>query len=131
MNCLPDYFKIYLEIAMGQCIAHFVGNPPWHLWMFLCELRVMKINISACLADDLEISDHGILGLGIFKKLHLGHVLDLKVNSSDCFQNVSQIFRHTQLACFAHTSSASDSICSRQLSGRALGVNTSTGMPSN
>ena len=130
MNGFPDYFKIYLEIAMGQGIAHFVGKSPWHLWMFLCEPGVMRINISACLADDLEISDHSILGLGILKKLHLGHVLDVEVNSSDGLQDVSQIFRHTQFACLAHTISASASICSRQLSGNALGVNTSTGIPS-
>ena len=41
VNGLPDYFQVYLEIAMRQCIAHFVGKSPRHLGVLLCKIGMM------------------------------------------------------------------------------------------
>jgi hypothetical protein len=29
LNSFPDDFKIYLEITMRQCVAHFIGECQW------------------------------------------------------------------------------------------------------
>jgi len=98
MDCRPDNFQVDREIAVGQCIAHFICKSPWHLLMFCRELRMVKFNIPASLADNLEIPDHGILRLGILKKCHLRHAFNIGIDSLDRLLDVAQISQQALLS---------------------------------
>ncbi len=61
MDGFPDDFKINLEVAMRQCIAHFVGESKRQVGMFVGELFVIALNVARGFADDLKIADDCIL----------------------------------------------------------------------
>ncbi len=57
---------------MGHSVAHLVGERQRQIWMLCCEIGIVLLYIVAGLADDLEISDYGVLNQVVFQKVGFG-----------------------------------------------------------
>src|SRR5690606_15460714 len=110
-------------------ITHLIGGRKWQLRVCYRKLRAMCLDVMAGFPDDFKVADHGILSHLVFQECHFAHVLSVTIDALDSFQDVRQIIREA-LFVTAHTGNASDSTAARNFSGRAFGVNTSTGTPS-
>ena len=91
---------------------------------------MVVLDISARLADDLKVADDGVLCPDVPQKTRFGHILHVVMNSLNGLKNMIEVATNTKLVRLAHIDFASDRTRSRKLSGRDLGVSTSTGTPS-
>lgn len=93
------------------------------------ELRVVLFDVVARLTDDLEVPYYCVLYKFIVEESYLVQVRYVTVNAFDCFDDVMQVVgKALEIAAYSGRALASTS--ARKLSGSALGVRTSTGMPS-
>ena len=89
---------------------------------------VVILDVVAGLADDFDVPDHGVLNHFVAQERRFIDVLDVAVNAVDRFPNRPQVVRQPRLVA-GHTGTAWASTVSRNFSGRAFGVSTSTGTP--
>lgn len=87
---------------------------------------ISTLNIPSRLTDDLDITDHGVLGFLILQETCFAHRGNILRDSLYCLEHVAQIIRHPKPRAFTHTGTASSNTLSRYLAGRDLGVRTST-----
>jgi len=88
--------------------------------------RVNALYVVGGFANDLDISDYRILNQCAVQKTSFVDVCCMALNALDGLKNVSQVIRHTPD--LVHMGAASANTTLRNLSGSALGVNTSTEM---
>ena len=93
------------------------------------ELGVVKLDIMACFANDLDIADDSVLEHLVLQEFAFAHALGEALYSLDGFEDMRQIIGQALLVA-AHMGTASASTFERNFSGSALGVSTSTDMPS-
>ena len=84
LNDVPHGFEFDAEIVMNQHIAHARDLTPRNFWnMRSCFARQLFDRF----ADDLQISDHGVLSLGVGKK-RFAPISGIGKNSPDGILNV-------------------------------------------
>ncbi len=93
------------------------------------EYRRHALNVSARFTNDLKVADHGILNELVCKKGSFVQVFSILVNPRDGLKDMRQIVSQAQNTT-THTGRASEITIWRKVSGKASGVNTSTGTPS-
>ena len=93
------------------------------------EVGMIALYVTSGLAEYLEVADHRILRHLVLQKARFIHIVGVALNALNGLKNVREVVRET-LWIVAHTGTASASTASRNLSGNAFGVSTSTGTPS-
>jgi len=96
MDGLPNQFKIHFEIAVGDTVAHGVHEYPGYFGVSLGIIRVATLNVARCLANNLEVSDHGILSFFIVKKFNFRHVFNIAVNPLNRFDDMPEVIGNSQ-----------------------------------
>lgn len=61
----PDHVEIDLEIPVREDVAHFAGNGPRYVRVLSGEIGKPLFDVSGRLADDLEVSNDGVLRLRV------------------------------------------------------------------
>jgi hypothetical protein len=61
----PHYTQIDGEDFMDRYVAHPAHSRPWNIWMLLDEVRGCAGDLVHGLADDLDVSNDGILNLRV------------------------------------------------------------------
>ena len=123
LDGLPDDFHVYLEIAVCYRVTHLIGESQGQIRVSRRVLGEVVFDVVAGLADDLEVTDHGILNHLILQELHFVHIFGVAIDALDGLKNMAQVIRQP-LFVAAHMGSASASTVARNLSGSAFGVRT-------
>ena len=92
---IPNKVQVDLEVAVGQRVAHLVGECQRRFRMRIGKTGVMRLDIVAGLTDDFEGADHGILSHRILHEDDLAHAVGIAIDARDGFEDVRQIVRRS------------------------------------
>lgn len=116
---------------MRYTIAHRVQIAPRNITMLGSKYLVITLDVACGFADDFKVPYYRILNQLILQKHDFGHIGGIGIDTVNRLQNMCQIVGNALQVRLAHTGTASARTVARKLDGKALGVTTSTGMPSN
>ncbi len=116
---------------MSKGIPHSVYTTPRDFRVADGKLGVSAPDTLSRLADDLDVSDHGILLFLVGKKGRAIHPPKISIDPLNGKLDVLEIVTHARYIRRLHTGCASANTFARHFSGTAPGVSTSTSTPSN
>src|SRR5471032_408235 len=89
-SCLPRY---QCGVAVSHGIAHLTSERKGQRRVRGRKFRVVHLDVMASLADDLDVSDHGVLGHLVLHELLLVHVDGVSLDAPNSLRNVLKIVR--------------------------------------